>query len=255
MNNKALFFLASLLLLAACKTSKGTVAAPKNKETPDYLLKKMAANQINADWFSAKAKIRYEDEERSVSITSTIKLKKDSVLWMNVKKLGIELARLLVTPDSIFILNRFENSYVAEELQMVERLYNLPANLNVLQSILLGNPIFLTMRNWTSEIKGTNHYLQSVDTRNQNNYWLSPQDFLLQQMELADKQNARAVNLKFDEYVTLIGDKKFSYIRKLELKSPDTGDVLVDLEFSNVQINTPEEIRFEIPSRYTQIRY
>jgi hypothetical protein len=250
-----LLVLALSLNVQSCKTAKKKTAAPETAESADFLLEKLAANQVDADWFSAKAKIRYEDQNQSVSVSSTIRLKKDSILWMNVKKLGFEVARMLITTDSIFIINRFEQSYAAADLQWVQRNYNLPANLNILQSILLGNPVFFARRNWTTSVEDMYYALQTSDDYQENRYLLTADEFLLFEMALLDKREDREVSLSYDDYASVADDQKFSYLRKLRLKSRETGDVKVDLEFSKVEINVPKSIRFEIPKRYTLVRY
>ncbi|MEN0005763.1 MAG: DUF4292 domain-containing protein [Bacteroidota bacterium] len=265
MNNPSLLPIIKTLCLSAligiglffqgCKTSKKATTALEKEESAAYLLEKLAANQVDADWFSAKAKVRYEDSQQSVSASSTIKFKRDSVLWMNVKKFGLEIARMLITKDSIFVINRFERSYIATDLQWVQNQYNLPANLSILQSVLLGNPIFFTRDSWTTAIENNAYSIKSSDSKHENAYWMAPESFLLTEMELRDKWEGRSVKLGFEGYEAVDQTQNFSYIRQLQLKSNTTGDVKVDLEFSKVEINVPKSIRFEIPKRYTPATY
>ena len=74
--------LLTILLLPACKTArkaKNTPVLNLEKKSPKSILKRLAANRFEADWFSSKARIKYEDEREKVKFNANIRMKKDSL--------------------------------------------------------------------------------------------------------------------------------------------------------------------------------
>ena len=137
------------LALQACQSSKkATTTAVKTETAPPLsistILKNLEDNEIKADWLSGDVDADYEGKPMNLSASMTTRFRRDSVIWLNIKKLGFNIARAKVTPDSIFVINYIQSSYIAKDLKYIERKYNIPADFKVLQNILLGNIVFLT---------------------------------------------------------------------------------------------------------------
>ena len=139
----ALLIIAQIVLVGmSCNTNKQATTVVEPEEVPltaeDYL-QDIVESQLQADWLDASAKLSYDDGSMAVGATATIKMQKDEVIWMSVKKFGFEIARAMITPDSLFILDRFNKEYAAEPIAYIAEKYNLPGDITTLQQILLGN--------------------------------------------------------------------------------------------------------------------
>ena len=51
-----------LLGIAACKTTKRTALKKSERDKPEVLFDEMIKNQVNADWFEGRVKMRFADE-------------------------------------------------------------------------------------------------------------------------------------------------------------------------------------------------
>jgi hypothetical protein len=242
-----------LLSAPACKTTSGVTGKPLKEKTPEAVMESLVRNQVNAEWFSARMDVSYADQNQSVGASATIRMRKDSIIWMNVKKLGFELARLLITQDSVFVMDRINNQFIAEDLHFLEKAYNIPANLFTLQALILGNPVFFSIKNLNVENRELSYHLFGKDDKMENHYWLDPARMLLQKMQFNDFRSNRKVDVNLDGYEKGSDNQFFSYIRKLEFNSQETGAMSIGLKFSKVEINIPKSISFEIPQRYTRI--
>lgn len=242
----------SLFLLSACSTTKKGNQVSKIKSDAEQLMDQMIRQQVNVEWFYGKAKIAYEDDNFGVRASSSIKMKKDSVLWMNVKKLGLEVGRVLITRDSIYILDRLNNEYYAKNLNYVEKEFGLPANLGMLQTIILGNPIFFVTQGLQSAERNTSFHIFGSDDKIENQFWLNKDNFELQKMAFKDLSKGIEAQFRLEGYQEAADNQNFSYIRNLELTSQETGKVSIGVDFSKVELNIPKSIRFEIPKRYTR---
>lgn len=213
----------------------------------------LVRNQVYAEWLDAKAKISYNDGYQTISANASIKMRKDSILWVSIKKLGFEVARMQVTRDSVYILDRLNNEYDIKDLSYLESSLNIPANLQMLQAFLLGNPVFFTRKNLQLETAESGYHLWGKDEMKENHFWMNRQQLLLEKTTLSDGRSGRNMALELKEHADLTGNQKFSYLRLLELNSRETGKVNAEISFSSVEINNPIEIQFEIPERYTRM--
>ncbi len=249
-----LFLFCGLMLisLGACKTL-GSGASTLKKKSAKTLMKRMVQQQVDANWLTSKLKMGYSDDYQSVKLNGYLRMKKDSVIWLVVKKLSVEVARIQITPDTFFVLDRINKEYAVQPFSELARLTNLPVTFSGLQSIILGNPLFLTTNEMASEIEQDAYLLTASSDRYSNQFWLNGEDFSIKKMQLADLSEQRSIDLSYDDYQSVDGERIFSYFRILNFSSEETGPASVNVEFSKVEINTPKPIRFDIPTRYTEI--
>lgn len=250
--SKLFIILLVVTLFAACNASKKAVTGNIDRNSPAFLLNSLITNQVNVQWFDARAKLDFSDQNTSLGATATIRIKKDSVIWASVRKLGFEVARALVTKDSVYILDRINNEYDVKGLDYLQSTYNLPANFEAIQAIFLGNPIFFTKDGLQSELAENVYHLFGKSNTMDTHYWLDQNSLQLKEMRFKDLKDSREVNVKLEDYQSIANNQKFSYLRKLELNSRQTGNVKVEIQFSQLEINSPKDVRFEIPNRYTR---
>src|SRR5215510_10227503 len=97
------------IFLTACHTQKKIVEVPvpvKLKgENVIELFDSVLAHQFNFNWLTAKAQVQYSNKgEESESFDVNLRIRKDNAIWLSVTPLlGIEVARVLITRDSLQI--------------------------------------------------------------------------------------------------------------------------------------------------------
>ena len=241
------------LLLFSCKTKKAT-GSLKSKSAK-FLQKKLDNQQLDAEWYSSKAKIGYRDNNQSIKFSTTIRMRKDSVIWMNVKKLGVEAARVQITKDSIYIINRIDKNYIISDFKYIEDRYSLPANFETLQNLLLGNPVVITMDNKTADTKSLNYVLKANnDDGMENEYWLDGATFLLTQMSFKEQEQKRELHVEQSGYEDIAEFGTFPKERDILVESRETGKISISIAFSKIEINTAKSIKFKIPDHYERFR-
>ena len=224
----------------------------KNKvRSADQLMRQLAQNQVNARWLDARARIAYADEEMSVRGSALIRWQRDSLLWMSVRKLGFEVARVQVTPDSVYVIDRINNEYGKYGLDYIQSTYQLPANFGMLQTIILGDAWFPPSARPELEATPDAYVLTDHSPTMELTYRIHSATFRLQQMAVSEPSTDRSVNLELSEYQE-VNQQLFSYLRNLTISSPESGAVTMDVQFSDVTLNVPKPTRFDIPERYTR---
>lgn len=243
------------LLVASCKSKKVIPTEQDiSEKSTTFLLKALGKNKVEAEWLTAKAKINYEDDNEKIKFTSYIRMRKDSVIWFVVKKAGVEAVRAQITSDSVYIINRQAKEYTIKDLDFFETKYNMPSSFEAIQTILLGNVLYLSNLKPDSEIKNNQHHLYVEKDNVRAEYWMDGTTYLLNEMQFSDVRNDQTFRMTFDNYKELEDEQIFSYFRNLNVSGKNTNNIDMDIKLSDVKINQPKSIKFEIPKkRYKKV--
>ena len=251
----------TFLLLSAqqtgCKRAAASGIAKPATETrsANFLTKKLQERDVSGvQRMTAKARIFVEGDGQSIEASANLIWVRDSALWVNVRKFGLEAARALVTPDSVYVLNRLNKTYTARGLESLQREYNLPAGFELLQAVLLAKAWLLPGVELKSDLQEGLHRLSGSAGRYGLDYRLEEGTFLLRHEAFLHLQDARSVTMDFDGYKKLPSVGQFPYLRQVTAFSPETGQVQINLELSDLEFNVPKPIRFEIPSSYRRVQ-
>ena len=225
----------------------------KNRSSK-FLLKKMKAKELEVEWLSAKARITYKDEAQTRKFNANIRMRKDSVIWMNIKKLSVEAFRVLITQDSIYIIDRLEKKYYIHGLDFVEEKFNFPGQFQALQTAILGNPYFFDQQKLSAEIADQQYQLTSGnEIRTRSKYLLNGMDYSLESMSFFDVERNRKLGIDLSNYMTVIDNLIFPHSRFYSVESKETGLAEIDMKFSKVELNIPKNIVFSVSSRYERV--
>lgn len=241
-----------LILMSSCGSARKSTKAVKDRSA-EFVMQQVVRNQVKADWLDARAKISYADEDMSVRGTALIRIQRDKLVWMSVRKLGFEVARVQVTPDSVYVIDRINNEYGIFDLGYIQSSYNLPADFQLLQTILMGNAWFPGQVQPTVETSPEAYILSEKSPLRNLTYLVRPGDFRLSRISIDEPAADRSVQLQLSKYQPTPDNQLFAYFRTFNITSPETGAISMDMEFSEVTLNQPKSTRFEIPERYTRM--
>jgi len=212
----------------------------------------LKAQALDVEWLSARAKINFKDSHQTRNFSANIRMRKDSVIWMNVKKASIEAFRILITTDSIYVINRLEKEYYVEDLKLVEEKFNFPGQFQALQTAILGNPYFFEEQQLSASTANQQYQLTGDNgVRTKSDYFLNGDSYALEQMAFFDVERDRKLNILLTEYAPVLEAAfQFAHHRQFEVESEETGNASIKMKFSKVELNVPKAIKFSISSRY-----
>jgi len=153
--------------MSACRKPKEVVReTPVKNRTAGYLLKRYAENKYAFDWLGMKVDASFGTGDNSDSFKATIRMRKDSAIWVSiVPALGIEMIRVMITPDSFKYLSKIpENKfYYTGGFDEIGRLIGIDFDFEMLQDLLVGNAIGLEKdeQRFRSEIDDNDYLLIS----------------------------------------------------------------------------------------------
>tara|TARA_B110000027_G_scaffold93377_1_gene98642 strand:+ start:1002 stop:1736 length:735 start_codon:yes stop_codon:yes gene_type:complete len=99
-------------------------------------------NAFKFDYFTAKAKLNYTDGDQKLSAVANLRIKYDSLIWISISPgLGIEVLRLKLTTDSVFLIDRIAQNYTKSSYREFNHFYGINLNFKWIQAIMMGNPL------------------------------------------------------------------------------------------------------------------
>lgn len=235
------------LFLSSCKSSK-ELSSGKSKFPVDSLLNELDKGRPQYDWFSGKARVNYEDKSISKSFTATIRMRRDSIIWISITTmLGVEAARLLIREDSVFMIDRLNKQYKEAPLSYLEEYVSFPFSISLLQNILTGDEMITFSDRAKVKQEKNSYTISSEDSLYRHNLQIDSDNLTILTEYLADIQSNRSLTLVFEDYAAE-GERLFSLSRKISVKADEP--IELSLKFSKVKWDEPTTFPFRKGERY-----
>jgi len=265
------FLLIATLLgsLPACKSGRSLIKAPIKEEGPDYLFAKMKEKEFMFHTFEAKFNVEYNQGRKYFDFKGQIRMVKDSLIWINFNQdLGIEIARIMITQDSVKFLDRLKKQYLITDYNYINKFLNSNIDFGILQSIILGNDFeYYENAQFKASIDGGQYKLSTSERRKLRKYvmnsddetrillqqiWLNPENFKIEQVKLKELTNdSKKLTAEYADF-ELIGKYLFPYSVDYIIEADDAINVKV--KYNRININEKQSFPFKIPSKYTSAK-
>lgn len=158
-------------MATGCFSLKRNAVATLPAREAEVLLDDLEARE--GEWSTLG--LRMESTASAMGRTGTfalnVRLAKDSVIWMSISPaLGVEAARILLTPDSVQVLSKlpgarfvFQGNYT-----MLEKAIQAPVSFALVQDLIVGQPLMLDREidTYVSKVQDQQYVLLTKTDRN-----------------------------------------------------------------------------------------
>ncbi|TCD10888.1 DUF4292 domain-containing protein [Pedobacter frigidisoli] len=250
--------LGAVIFVSACKPKKEIVVAPPTKtetktdNSKTEALTLLNSKQLKFNTLSLKAKATLDISGDANEVTMNFRMKDKETIWVSITALGgmAEVARALITPDSIKIINRLKSVYVSKPFSYVYNFTNKQVNFNTLQAILTGNAMgeFLTPQ---SNVKQENGVWVVSGSKQELDYRMLFNTLLkVAETNLNDSKNGQALKVAYTDYQKL-DESLFPGALNINTLS-GAKKINIDMQFVKIDGNVPVDFPFSVPKRFTQ---
>ena len=169
------------------------------------VLRAQKSKRIDFKTFSAKVKVDYTDKNgKGPDLTVFVRMLKDSAIWLSINAtvFSYEAFRVLITRDSLKVLNKKDKKAQLHPVSYLEDLIQLPFNFTALQDLLIGNPVYLDSNIISYAMSESSITLLSRGDVFRNFLTLNRNDYTLQHSKLDDVSVAhnRTCDLTYTGY-------------------------------------------------------
>ncbi len=264
-----LSFLLTILVLSSCRSTRSIIKEPIKEYGADYLFEELKDNELQFDWFSAKFSIKVNNDKSKLSLNGQIRIKKDSLIWISFSPaLGIEVMRIMITTDSIKLLNRIDKTFFISDYKYVNNFLETNIDYDILQSLIIGNDFsYYENGKFKASIDGMDYRLSTAGRQKLKKYikradeplnifiqhiWLDPNNFKIKHVSLKEiKKQNKKIDAEYDDFVMI--DKQI-FPSNVTYKILADNKIDVFLNFSKISLKHDLKFPFRIPSKYNRIK-
>ena len=145
---KIIIVFIGLFFLVSCKSKQSVLESAANESlAAAKIISGHYENEKNFSTLNIRANAKYKDDKQSHSVTADIRIKKDEIIWINVKLLGFPVAKALITPEKVSYYEKINNTYFEGDFSLLSNWLGTELDFNKVQNLLTGtstNPRFLS---------------------------------------------------------------------------------------------------------------
>ncbi|MFZ4863161.1 DUF4292 domain-containing protein [Sphingobacterium sp. Mn56C] len=252
--NKWWIVLGIALLAVGCKTKKNITGQPKIDVAKPNAGEAFAINNLDFHTFTGRAKARVELGKDKQDVTMHIRIQRDQAIWISVTAtvLNFEAARVLITPDSVKILNKMQSEYIAKPFVYIHRYTGPGISFANLQDLLMANVSRALIRTDQMTVASATDEVQLVGVKENVSFQYSlnannrPKVFRLNL--LGSDENLEAF---YGNFNTVSG---FSFPHNQNIKL-NAHQIVVNalLDYNRVDFNQEVDMPFTVPQRYKRV--
>lgn len=246
MQRLLLFVCSALLILAGSCSKKATTVptAPGND---------VNIQEIDYEYLSGKARIHFRDEKKEREVKATIRIRKDSVIWMDISVVGFSGARALINQDSITIRSNVDKEYFVFEFKELSKRYNFDINYKIVEAALLGNLLHERSPSDVATSDGTFNILEQKKNTVTIRNFINIASQKLEKIELTESNTSNSLVINYSNFQN-VGPKVFPYNGQIVLLYKTPAGIInntITFEYSKAEVGTRElRFPFNIPKKY-----
>lgn len=255
-----LFFL-GLLVMFGCKPKQVFVASvpdvstiPTSTLTAEKLIASQEALSNTFQTLSTVSEVKYEGNGNAYALTAEIKLKKDEMLGINVRFMGIIMAKALITPQGVKYYEKAQSTYFDGDFETLSQWMGTDLNFSMIQNLILGKSLVnLSVQDYNFETTETEALLISKNQSIKTSFSFSIKDLLLIMQSVQQPQQNKAFEISYQERV-VVENSSVAIPRKISITATQKNEKhAVDLQHQNIKFNEEITFPYNVPNGYERI--
>ena len=279
--------MAGMLLLAmvSCKAPETVTTTRLKPISTNRLIRNMEEKAFDHRYFDIKRiTCQYETPHERTSFRASLGFAKDKYILLSLTKINLPVAKVLLTPDSVKVINYFEKTYIAKDYRYLSRFFNADVDFDVIQSVL-ANEIFSyrddprdrDFREFVTYPDSGLYVLQSLKNRKLQkierkrkeekierylkrldeesliiqSVYVDPVYYKIRRIVLDDRGEHKNLTIHFSGFQPVDGKL---YPGEIQVRYQGPGDFLtVKVKLGKLSVQTEQEPGFKIPERYKRV--
>lgn len=259
LNTRFLLLILPILILIGCGKKKNHTIEivsemPVSDNIPalDYSKTPAEDTILQFDELSGKLKFTSVQGNTNRTFNATLRWKKGERIWISMGILGIEGVRLMITPDSIKVIDRINAEYLNKPYSYLQKYTKMNLPYEDLERLLRGLPLRIdanqlevsksdTAQLWKSTFGETIETSALFTTINKMLIEFTAKDTLFQRSLFSRYSDFRTMNGKLFPF------ERYIFIRK------EAESIELTMKFTDLQLASGLSYPFEIPAKYNEI--
>lgn len=242
----------SVVLAELPPPSDSTALLPLEEEV------KLTIEEIDFAYLTAKSKFSFKSKSQNIDNANVnLRIQKDSIIWLSITGVGLEVARAIITPDSIALLDKIHREYYRFSYEQLSKQFDFELSYPLIQSLIIGNlPIPRAPNQRIRREKDLLLLRQEANRILVNNY-IGEKTRKLKRLQATESKTKNSLTLDYEDFQEL-NSFLFPYTSLLTLdvqsqQGQPLNQTVIRIKHSRVElVSTPLQFPFSIPAGYTR---
>ncbi len=233
------------------RTESQKIEISKEEEIKLKFIEGIQSSYFDYAFLSAKAKVKVNRAGTDFTLTFNIRAQKDQKIWISANAIGgIEVARVLLTIDSVKILDKLSKRYITGDYKYLSELLKTNVDFYMMQDLLFGNaPHNFNYKEATILQNESTVQFNGIENITTYAIDLHKVDLRLQRISLIESaENKRTVEVNYGGY-KLVDNSNFPHLISSAATSQKES-LSLNLEYVKVEKVNNLEFPFNIPKNF-----
>ena len=249
-------------IVASCSSTRHAKMPMVGSLTGSEYVEKVIVSAPHWDVLSGKTSLELNlGKKESLRVNASLRIRRNEAIQLSVTPvLGIEVARLELTPDGLLLVDRINKRFVKASFMEVSDLLHVDVNFHILQSLFL-NEVFLPgkpklgvedVSSFLLTNSGKQSLIQPKKTKRINYKFLtSSENGLLEKTRIGLRSTAFSLDWDYSDFSDLEG-RLFPRRINVSLKGT-TDNYALNLKMSRLSVNGKWSGNTRLSSRYKEM--
>lgn len=245
----------AFVFLAACKTKLSAVNETTASEelAATKVIKEHYSQKANFKTLNIRTNAKYEDDKTELSFTADIRIIKDEIIWINIKKFSIPMAKALITPSKVSYYEVINGTYFDGNYDLISNWLGTDLDFQKVQNLFIGKTLDdLTKQTYIATIvDGLYKLTEKNKSATEKEYHFEASNFLLKKEWVSQPAENRNVTINYPSFT----NQNNMYLpTEISIDAIQKKPVKIEIQYKNVTFDENFNTPFSIPDGYEEIK-
>ena len=247
--------LVSFYFLVSCSAKKAVISetAINNKLTADKIIENHYKNKLNFNTLYIKSNVSYRDPNQSQNVTAEIKIKKNEIILVSIRILGITMAKALITPEKVQYYEKLNSNYFDGNYLTLSKLLGTELDFQKVQNLLLGEAID-NLRNgkYNFTLEDNKYKLASVSNSGiSKTFYLSGDNYLLNKEDISQPGLERMLQVI---YPARKSAEEYNLPSGISIEANQKSEkTTININYNSISFNEELSFPYSVPNSYERV--
>ena len=247
--------LLSFYILVSCSAKKAAIAetVANDNLTSDKIIDNHYKNKLNFNTLYIKSNVSYRDPSQSQNVTAEIKIKKNEIILVSIRILGITMAKALITPEKVQYYEKLNSSYFDGNYLTLSKLLGTELDFQKVQNLLLGEAID-NLRNgkYNFTLEDNKYKLASVSNSGiSKTFYLSGDNYLLNKEDISQPGLERMLQVIYPARKSAV---EYNLPTGIAIEANQKSEkTTININYNTVSFNEELSFPYSVPNSYERI--
>jgi hypothetical protein len=247
--------LVSFYFLVSCSAKKAVITEKvvNDKLTADKIIENHYKNKLNFNTLYIKSNVSYKDPNQSQNVTAEIKIKKNEIILVSIRILGITMAKALITPEKVQYYEKLNSSYFDGNYSALSKLLGTELDFQKVQNLLLGEAID-NLRNgkYNFTLEDNKYKLASVSNSGiSKTFYLSGDNYLLNKEDISQPGLERMLQVI---YPARKSAEEYNLPSGISIEANQKSEkTTININYNSISFNEELSFPYSVPNSYERV--